>query len=43
MQGIHIYFPETNHVHRGYAVAVILPLLFMVLLSLVLALPLLYF
>ena len=43
MQGIHIYFTETNHVPRGYIVAAILSLLFMVPLSLVPALALLFF
>ena len=41
MQGIHTYIPETNHVPRGYNVAAILSLLFMVPLFLVPALPLL--
>jgi len=33
MQGIHTHTPETNHVPRGYIVAAILSLLFMVPLS----------
>jgi hypothetical protein len=43
MQGIHTHNPETNHVPRGYIVAAILSLLFMVPLSLVPALALLFF
>jgi len=43
MQIIHTHIPETNHVPRGYIVAAILPLLFMVPLSLVPALALLFF
>jgi hypothetical protein len=43
MQGIHTHIPETNHVHREYIVAAILSLLFMVPLSLVPALALLFF
>jgi len=43
MQGIHTHIPETNHVPRGYIVAAILSLLFMVPLSLVPALALLFF
>ena len=43
MQGIHTHIPQTNHVPRGYTVAAILSLLFMVPLSLVLALGLLFF
>jgi hypothetical protein len=43
MQGIHTRIPETNHVPRGYIVAAILCLLFMVPLSLVPALALLFF
>jgi hypothetical protein len=35
MQGIHTHIPETNPVPKQYTVAVILPLLFMVPLSLV--------
>ena len=41
MQGT--YIPETNYVPREYSVAAILLLLFMVLISLVSALNLLYF
>jgi len=41
MQGI--YIPETNYVPREYSVAAILLLLFMVLISLVSLLNLLYF
>ena len=43
MQDIYIYIPETNYVPREYSVAAILLLLFMVLLSLVSVLNLLYF
>jgi hypothetical protein len=43
MQGIYIYIPETNYVHREYSVAAVLLLLFMVLLSLVSVLNLLHF
>ena len=43
MQGIYIYIPETNYVPREYSVATILLLLFMVLISLVPVLSLLYF
>jgi hypothetical protein len=43
MQGIYTYIPETNHVPREYSVAAILSLLFMVPISLVPALALLYF
>ena len=43
MQGIHTHIPETNRVHRGYIVAAILSLLFMVPLCLVPALALLFF
>ena len=43
MQGIYTYIPETNYVRRGYSVAAILLLLFMLLMSLVLVLNLLYF
>ena len=42
-QGIYTHIPETNHVPRGYAVAAILPLLFMVPLFLVPELALLFF
>ena len=43
MHGIHTHIPETNHVPRGYIVAAILSLLFMVPLCLVPALVLLFF
>ena len=43
MQGIYPYIPETNHVSREYSVSAILSLLFMVSISLVPALALLYF
>jgi hypothetical protein len=43
MHGIHTHIPQTNHVPRGYIVAAILYLLFMVPLSLVPALALLFF
>ena len=43
MQDIYTYIPETNNVPREYIVAAILLLLFMVLLSLVPVLNLLYF
>ena len=43
MQGIYTYIPETNYVPMEYSVAAILFLLFMVLISLVSALNLLYF
>jgi len=43
MQGSHTQIPETNHVPRGYIVAAILSLLFMVPLCLVPALTLLFF
>ena len=43
MQGIYTYIPETNYVPREYSVASILLLLFMVLISLVSVLNLLYF
>ena len=42
-QGIYTYIPETNYVPREYSVAAILLLLFMVLISLVSVLNLLYF
>ena len=42
MQGSHTHLPETNHVPRGYTVAAILSLLFMVPLCLVPALALLF-
>ena len=43
MQGIYTYIPETNYVPREYSVAAVLLLLFMVLISLVSVLNLLYF
>ena len=43
MQGIYIYIPETNYAPTEYSVAAILLLLFMVLISLVSVLNLLYF
>jgi len=43
MQGIYTYVPETSYVPREYCVASILLLLFMVLISLVSLLNLLYF
>jgi len=43
MQGIHTHIPEKNHVPRGYVVAAILSLLFMVPLFLVPAMALLLF
>jgi len=43
MQGIYTYIPETNYVPREYSVAAILLLQFMVLISLVSVLNLLYF
>ena len=43
MQGIYTYIPETNCVPRKYSVVAILLLLFMVLVSLVSVLNLLYF
>jgi hypothetical protein len=43
MQGIYTYIPETSHVPREYTVAVILSLLFMVPISPVPALALLFF
>ena len=43
MQGIYTYIPETNYVPMEYSVASILLLLFMVLISLVSVLNLLYF
>ena len=43
MQGIYTYIPETNYVPREYSIASILLLLFMVLISLVPVLDLLYF
>ena len=43
MQGIYTFIPETNSVPKEYSVAAILFLLFMVLISLVSVLNLLYF
>jgi len=43
MQGIYIHIPETNYVPREYSVAATLLFLFMVLISLVSVLNLLYF
>ena len=43
MQGIYTYIHETNYVPKEYSVAAILLLLFMVLISLVSVLNLLYF
>jgi uncharacterized BrkB/YihY/UPF0761 family membrane protein len=43
MQGIYTYIPETNQAPREYNVAAILSLLFMVPISLVPALTLVYF
>ena len=43
MRGIYTYIPETNDVPREYSVVAILLLLFMVLISLVSVLNLLYF
>ena len=43
MQGIYTHIPETNYVPREYSVAAILLLLFMVLISLLAVLNLLYF
>jgi hypothetical protein len=43
LQGSHTYIPETNHIPREYTVAAILSLLFMVPVSPVPALTLLYF
>jgi len=43
MQGIYTYIPETNYVPREYSVAAVLLLLFMVLISLVSVLNILYF
>jgi len=43
MRGIYTYIPETNYVPREYNVAAILLLLFMVLISSVSVLNLLYF
>jgi len=43
MQGIYTYIPGTNYVSKEYSVAAILLLLFMVLISLISVLNLLYF
>ena len=43
MQGIYTHIPETNYVPREYSVAAILLFLFMVLISLLSVLNLLYF
>ena len=43
MQGIYTYIPETNYVPREYSVSAVLLLLFIVLISLVSVLNLLYF
>ena len=43
MEGIYTYIPETNYVPREYGVTAILLLLFMVLISLLSVLNLLYF
>ena len=43
MQGIYTHIPETNYVPREYGVAAILLFLFMVLISLLAVLNLLYF
>jgi hypothetical protein len=43
MQGIYTYIPETKYVPREYSVAAILLLRFMVLISLLSVLNLLYF
>ena len=43
MQGIYTYIPETNYVPSEYSVAAVLLLLFVVLISLVSVLNLLYF
>jgi hypothetical protein len=43
MHGIYTHIPETNYVPREYSVAAILLFLFMVLISLVSVLNLLYF
>jgi len=43
MQGIYTYIPQTNYVPREYSVAAILLSLFMVVISLVSVLNLLYF
>ena len=43
LQGIYTYIPETNYVPKEYSISAILLLLFMVLISLVSVLNLLYF
>jgi len=43
MQGVYTYIPETNYIPREYSVAAVLLLLFMVLISIVSVLNLLYF
>jgi hypothetical protein len=43
MQSIYTYIPETNHVPKEYCVAAILSLLFMVPITLVPVLVLMYF
>ena len=43
IQGIYTYTPETNYLPREYSVAAVLLLLFIVLISLVSVLNLLYF
>jgi len=43
MQGIYTYIPETNYVPKEYSFAAILLLLFMVLISLISVLNILYF
>ena len=43
MQGIYTYIPDTKYVPKEYSVAAVLLLLFMVLISLVSVLNLLYF
>ena len=43
MKGIYTHIPETNYVPREYSVAAILLILFVVLISLVSVLNLLYF
>jgi len=43
MQGMYTYIPETNYVSRGYSFAAIPLLLFMVLISLVSVLNIMYF
>ena len=43
MQGIYTHIPETNYVPRKYSVAAVLLLLFMMFISLVSVLNLMYF